>query len=87
MERILGSQIQLEKYLWTRLNLLWVGNFLVVGGLNLLVAYNYSEEAWVSYKLYSAIGFTLLLTIITAVIIAPHIKEENDNESLAQQDD
>src|SRR5690606_5282673 len=50
MERTLGSQIHLPKPVWTRLNLLWTGNFLVVGALNLVVAYGFSEQAWVSYK-------------------------------------
>jgi intracellular septation protein len=76
MERTLGGQIHLPKPVWTRLNLLWVSNFLIVGTLNLFVAYSYSEETWVSYKLYSAIGFTLALTILTALLISPHIKDE-----------
>ena len=76
MERTLGSQIHLPKPVWSRLNLLWVGNFIIVGALNLVVAYAYSEEIWVSYKLYSAIGFTLLLTILTALLISPHLKDE-----------
>ncbi len=76
MERTLGSQIHLPKPVWTRLNLLWVSNFIIVGGLNLVVAYLYSEDTWVSYKLYSAIGFTLALTILTALLISPHLKEE-----------
>jgi intracellular septation protein len=76
MERTLGSQIHLPKQVWRRLNLLWVGNFTLVGALNLYVAYGYSEATWVSYKLYSAIGFTLVLTILTAVMISPHLKEE-----------
>ncbi len=76
MERTLGSQIHLPRPVWTRLNLLWVTNFTVVGALNLVVAYYFSEATWVSYKLYSAIGFTLLLTILTAVIVSPHLKEE-----------
>ncbi len=76
MERTLGSQIQLPKSIWSRLNLMWVANFAIVGALNIFVAYSYSEETWVSYKLYSAIGFTLLLTILTAVVISPYIKEE-----------
>ncbi|GAB5451732.1 MAG: septation protein A [Halioglobus sp.] len=87
MERTLGSQIHLPKNIWLRLNLLWVSNFLIVGTLNLVVAYGYSEETWVSYKLYSAIGFTLLLTIITAVIISPYLKEDEDGEPLARQED
>ena len=76
MERTLGSQIHLPKPVWTRLNVLWVGNFAIVGALNLVVAYGYSEETWVSYKLYSAIGFTVLLTILTALLISPHLKDE-----------
>jgi intracellular septation protein len=76
MERTLGSQIHLPRSVWNRLNLLWVSNFAIVGALNLVVAYGFSEEAWVSYKLYSAIGFTLLLTILTALLISPHLKEE-----------
>jgi intracellular septation protein len=76
MERTLGSQIHLPKPVWTKLNLLWVSNFAIVGGLNLVVAYGYSEDTWVSYKLYSAIGFTLLLTILTALLISPHLKDE-----------
>ncbi len=76
MERTLGSQIHLPKQVWTRLNLLWVANFAIVGALNLVVAYGFSEATWVSYKLYSAIGFTLLLTVITALMISPHLKED-----------
>ncbi len=75
MERTLGSQIRLPKAVWTKLNLLWVSNFAIVGALNLVVAYGYSEDTWVSYKLYSAIGFTLLLTILTALLISPHLKD------------
>ena len=76
MERTLGSQIHLPKQVWNRLNLLWVGNFALVGGLNLVVAYAFSEATWVSYKLYSAIGFTLVLTILPAIMISPHLKDE-----------
>ena len=88
IERTLGTQITLPKLIWTRLNLLWVTNFFIVGTLNLVVAYNYSEEAWVSYKLYSAIGFTLLVTVLTTLIIAPHLKHDTaKKEQQLQQDD
>jgi len=76
MERTLGSQLELPHGVWARLNLLWVANFVIVGALNLVVAYGFSEETWVSYKLYSAIGFTLVLTIITALMIGPYMKEQ-----------
>jgi intracellular septation protein len=76
MQRTLGSQLHLPKAVWTRLNLLWTTNFFIVGGLNLYVAYGFSEATWVSYKLYSAIGFTVVLTILTALLISPHLKDD-----------
>ena len=90
MQRTLGSQLELPHVAWRRLNMLWTINFAVVGALNLYVAYYYSEETWVSYKLYSAIGFTVLLTILTAILIGPHLKEavdatEKEDESLPQE--
>ncbi len=81
MQRTLGSQLQLPHRVWRHLNLIWTTNFAVVGGLNLYVAYYYSEETWVSYKLYSAIGFTVLLTIMTAILISPHLKDLDDENS------
>lgn len=81
LERGLGDQIALPAQVWSRLNMLWTANFIFVGALNIFVAYRFSEATWVSYKLYSAIGFTLVLTIITAVLIAPHISESDDNDA------
>ena len=79
LERMLGQQLKLPKLAWLRLNQLWITNFTVVGALNIYVAYNFSQAAWVDYKLYSAFGFTLLLMILTVVIIFPHIKDQSED--------
>ncbi len=76
IERALGSQIELPKHIWKRLNYTWVANFTIVGALNLVVAYNFSEDTWVSYKMYSAFGFTFVIAIITAMMIAPYLKDD-----------
>jgi intracellular septation protein len=75
LERTLGQQLSLPATVWRQVNLLWIGNFTVVGALNLYVAYRFSESFWVSYKLYSAIGFTLVLTLLTGLIMGPHLRE------------
>jgi intracellular septation protein len=80
LERTLGAQLKLPSGVWSKLNGIWVIYFIIVGALNLLVAYNFSEDAWVSYKLYSAIGFTLALSIITALLISPHLKEDESKQ-------
>ena len=81
LERLLGSQLSLTRRVWTQLNTLWIGNFTVVGALNLFVAYRYEEAFWVSYKLYSSIGFTVVLMLLTIFLVAPHLKEHDAVES------
>jgi intracellular septation protein len=39
MERAMGSQLTLPQLAWRRLNQLWISNFVIVGALNLIVAY------------------------------------------------
>lgn len=76
VERLMGSQIDLPGKIWSRVCWLWCAHFCVVGTLNIVVAYRYSEAVWVSYKMYSAIGFTLLLMVLTAALIGPHLKRD-----------
>ena len=77
LQRLLGGQLVLPDNVWTRLSMLWIGNFTVVGALNLIVAYQYEESFWVAYKLYSSIGFTLLLMLLTIAIVAPNLKDQD----------
>jgi len=84
LERVLGSQLSLPRTIWTRLNVLWIGNFALVGALNLFVAYRFEEAVWVSYKLYSSIGFTLALMLLTVAIVAPHVKDDGEQPEGSQ---
>ncbi len=79
LERLLGQQLVLSVIIWKRLNALWVTNFIIVGALNLYVVYQYEEAFWVSYKLYSSIGFTVLMMLLTVMIVAPHLKSEDQD--------
>jgi len=79
LERLLSQQLVLSEVIWKRLNALWVTNFVTVGALNLYVAYQYEEAFWVSYKLYSSIGFILLMMLLTVMILAPHLRSEDQD--------
>jgi intracellular septation protein len=74
MEKAMGEQLQLPPEGWLRLDRLWTGYFVLVGALNLAVAYGFSESTWVSYKLYSAIGFTIVLSLVTAAVMMPYLR-------------
>lgn len=80
IEKALGGQFTLPPPVYTRLAYTWAAYFFLVGTLNLVVAFHFSEAFWVKYKLWSGIAFTVLMMIITAVILAPHVKDLPDNE-------
>jgi intracellular septation protein len=67
VERMMGEAAQLEKPQWSRLNLMWVAFFLVVGTVNLYVGYNYSEEIWVEFKLFGMLGLTVVFVVIQTI--------------------
>lgn len=70
IERVLGHEMTLPKPVWRNLAWGWACAFFVAGVLNLVVAYNFSEEFWVNYKLFGGLGLTLLWVVITVVYLA-----------------
>ena len=51
------------------LTLGWSAGFFIAGLLNLIVAYNFSLDAWVSYKLFGGIIITLVYFIIMMIYL------------------
>ncbi|MGD8832125.1 MAG: inner membrane-spanning protein YciB [Pseudomonadales bacterium] len=70
LEHMLGSQVTLHQDVWKRLNFGWAAGFLFAGALNLVVAYNFSLEFWVSYKLIGGFALTFLYIAITIGYLA-----------------
>ena len=70
IQRMLGENVTLEPADWRRLNLMWVGFFLVAGALNLYVAYRFDEATWVNFKLFGLMGLTLAFALLQGVWIA-----------------
>ncbi|PZN34951.1 MAG: septation protein A [Proteobacteria bacterium] len=70
IERIMGGNVTLPRPLWLRLNWMWVAFFVVMGALNLYVAYNFPEETWVNFKLFGVLGLTLAFALAQGVWLA-----------------
>lgn len=67
VQRMLDNAAELSPNQWVRLNQIWVVFFSIVGGINLYVAYNFSEAFWVKFKLFGMLGITLIFVIIQSV--------------------
>ncbi len=77
----MGGQLELSSKTWVRLEWTWVVYLFSVGLLNLVVAYQFSEAFWVDYKLYSAVGFSIIIVVITSFIVMPDLKQNNREEN------
>jgi intracellular septation protein len=78
---MLDKQVELPEALWPRLNYAWMSFFSVMGVLNLYVAFNYSTDTWVSFKLFGGMGLMILFIILQGVVLAKYIPEENAEPS------
>jgi intracellular septation protein len=70
LKQLLGHQLTLVDEVWTRLNFGWALGFFFAGALNLVVAYSFSMEFWVSYKLFGGFALTFLYIVITLVYLS-----------------
>ncbi len=75
IERLLGHAISLEPQQWVTLSIAWIAFFIFSGVLNLIVAYQFSEDIWVNFKLFGLLGLTFIFLIIQGVWISKHNSE------------
>lgn len=74
IKRMMSAQINLPEEIWNRLNMSWAGFFLLSGVMNLYVAYYFSTNAWVNFKLFGLLGLTFLFVILQAVYLSRYAK-------------
>lgn len=72
-QRFLGNSIEAPKSVWNKLNTAWIIFFILVAVINLYIAYNFSEEIWVNFKLFGMIGLTIAFLIIQMIILNRYI--------------
>lgn len=88
IERMMGTQLSLPPQIWRRQNSSWGIFFLLMGALNLYVAFFYGleldedarREIWVNFKVFGLIALTLVFALIQAALMAKHVTEKPSAE-------
>ncbi len=75
IQRMLSAQIELPAEIWRRLNLAWTAFFIVIGGVNLYVAFHFEESVWVNFKLFGMLGLTVLFVLLQSFYLARHMPD------------
>jgi len=76
VKAVMGEGIELPEPIWTRLAVAWGLFFLFQGALNLWVAYNFSTDMWVNFKLFGGMGLMFAFVIAQAFWLSKYVQEE-----------
>jgi intracellular septation protein len=85
VQRMMSKALDIDDaQIWARLNLAWVGFFIVSGFANVLVApeidplnFNFSLDTWVEFKLFGLLGLTIIFVVAQAFYLARYMPSEN----------
>ncbi|SRR6266566_9258716 len=89
VEYLMGEQIALPAFVWRRINISWAIFFLLLGALNLYVAFFYGaeldaqtrERIWVDFKLWGVVGLSLVFVVIQALFMARYVQPKSQPKS------
>ena len=79
MRTLLQEKLTLPNSTWGLVNLSWCLFFLVLGVVNLYVAFTFSTDSWVNFKLFGATGMMLVFVVLQAVALSKYMEKEKES--------
>jgi intracellular septation protein len=69
------KDLTLPDAVWARITWSWVAFFAVMGAVNLYIAFHFSTDTWVNFKVWGGIGLVLLFAVGQAFALARYLPE------------
>jgi intracellular septation protein len=85
LKMALGSQLDLPDAVWMRLNWAWVLYCLFMSVLNGYVAYAFSTDAWVDFKLWGYV-FPVAFIVGQGLYVSRHLRPDSEVVEVAKAD-
>ena len=73
------AQLELPENVWLNLNYSWMAFFAIMGVLNIYVAYNYSLDSWVDFKLFGTTGIMFAFIIAQGFLISKYVVQKDND--------
>ncbi len=72
LQHLLNNKIHATLNVWQKLNAMWISFFVIIGAVNLFVAYQFDMDTWVNFKVFGMLGLTLIFGLIQAIYLSKH---------------
>ncbi|MDE2429091.1 MAG: septation protein A [Burkholderiales bacterium] len=69
------AQIKLPEHIWSRLSLAWITYFVLMGLLNLYVAFNFQTNTWANFKLISVVAIMPGFIVVQSLFLSKYMDE------------
>jgi len=70
------KDVTLPPAVWSRVTWSWVAFFAAMAALNWYVAFHFSTETWVNFKVWGGIGLFLVFALAQGLMLARYVSEE-----------
>lgn len=74
LESLLSKTIELPERIWYRLDYTWASFFIILGTVNIAVAYHFSTSVWVYFKLFGSLGAFIVFILLQMIWLARYAK-------------
>jgi intracellular septation protein len=81
IQQMMGKMLDAPKPIWDKVNWVWVIFLVALGFLNLYVAFNYSLETWVNFKVFGVTGMMFVFMVAQIVALRKYLIEPVEQES------
>ena len=79
LKAVLGNQLELDPGAWKKMQIAWIVFFVLVGVINLAVAYTCETATWVNFKLFGLTSLTFIFTLAIGLWIAKSAQNGHNN--------
>ncbi len=78
IEHMMGHAVNAPKELWHKLNTIWIYYFMILGAVNLAVAFTLSEALWIQFKVFGNLILTFTFVLGQMPLLAKYIEVEDE---------
>jgi intracellular septation protein len=88
IKALLGKRMEMAESSWMKMNMSWGIFFAILGSLNLFVAYRFSTETWVNFKLFGIMGIIMVFAVVQSFLMGSAIHSgKKTNERYPEERD
>lgn len=73
MGHVFAGKQEIPMHVWKNLNIAWTFFFILLGTVNIIVAYSLSTDAWVNFKLYGVFSALVIFAIAQSLYLARYL--------------